>query len=153
MICGIIGYRLDSLAERHPDIVAQKVVLLDAIRKMVVDGARTFYTAMNMGPEIWCANYVLHMKKSNADLRLVCVVSGVEPDEGDKTYRADYMAITDKADMVIHINDSLEARHQYVATHANILLDACNDAGYVDGIVEHAEQNGFSVGVVKPFGI
>lgn len=56
--------------ERHPDCHRLKVILGYKLERMVERGVTTFLTGMMPGPDTWCAELVLALKKKNTDILL-----------------------------------------------------------------------------------
>lgn len=73
--CCFTGHRPEKLAMTETQVCC---LLDEAIRQAVTDGFTTFITGMAKGVDLWAAEIVLRLRKSDSRIKLVCAL----PHEG-----------------------------------------------------------------------
>lgn len=145
--------------ERHPDCLRLKVGLIGEIDRMRQKGRETFLTGMAQGPELWCAETVLDLKKAYPDetIRLVAVIPYEEQANNWKDdYRERYYNILARADDVI----TLQTRYsgECMRNHSTYLVEASShliavyngSGGRTRAAVDHAIKKGLDVIIINP---
>lgn len=102
--CAFTGHRPERIRGMEAEIVAG---LRKEILTAIEDGYTTFITGCSRGVDLWAADIILELRRSNKSLRLICAV----PFEGfESRWPADwikhYKAVRKQADWVEIISPS-----------------------------------------------
>jgi uncharacterized phage-like protein YoqJ len=108
-------------------------------------GITTFITGMAIGIDMWSAQIVLKLRKTNPNLKLVCAIPCDKQyikwsEEDQKTYHK----ILKEADYVYYVSDEpytvwcMEVRNKWMVNHARIII------GVWDGV-----ENGGTWNAIK----
>jgi len=108
-------------------------LLYSEIESAVAEGAAVFYTGCARGIDLWAAEYVLHLRKSNPELKLICVQpyaqQAVKMPEADLFH---YNAVLQAADRIICLSPHFyrgcfRARNSYMIQRSQRLIALVSD--------------------------
>ena len=143
--CCFTGHRPEKLNLPEAEV---KRLLKKAIMQAVMDGYTTFISGMSRGIDIWAAETVLELKKTN-DIKLVAV----SPYYGfEKRWSSDnkrkYYDIIDAADMVKfmcgdYTKAAFHIRNAYMVDNSSRIIAAYNgETGGTKNTIDYARKKG-----------
>ncbi|MDE6993718.1 MAG: DUF1273 domain-containing protein [Lachnospiraceae bacterium] len=160
--CAFSGHRPRSFPwkynEADQNCVLLKRVLAVQIQALAEQGVTDFLSGMALGVDLWSARIVLDLQKSNASLKLHCIL----PCKGQEIKWADsaqeqYKAILKKASEVIYVSqeytpDCMLKRNRYLVDHSTILLSVYNGTSRsgTGATVNYARKLGREIFVIDP---
>lgn len=147
--CCFTGHRPEKLRISEPEI---KRMLKKAIAEAVDDGFLTFYSGMSRGIDMWAAEIVLEMKKSNSDINLICAV----PYKGfEKGWRFEerelYRSIIERADCVEYIcehyfSSCFQIRNVYMVNRSQRVIAAyIGERGGTQNTIAYAQKEDIDI--------
>lgn len=151
----ISGHRPEKLPTGTP-LRMQQSLLYREIESAMQDGARSFYTGMARGVDLWAADIILHLRKQYPAVNLICVlpfadrirsVSGAE--------RFHVNSIMQAADQVIPLSEHYyrgcyHDRNAYMIQHSKRLIALVADIRSGTGQTVHmAERAGLELRVLS----
>ena len=99
---GLPPYKLPyGFEEDHPDCVVLKQKLMDILEHKIRECFTSFFTGMEMGPDLWCAEILLALKGvySENGLALNAILSSEEQANGwPKEYHERFYAVLSQVD-------------------------------------------------------
>ena len=134
--CAFTGHRPKSFPwdydESAPSCILLKEVLATQISALAEQGVTDFLSGMAQGTDLWCAQIVLDLRKTNPALKLHCVLP-CKGQESKWTASAQerYRSILAQANEVIYVGqeynrDCILKRNRYLVDHSSILLAVYN---------------------------
>lgn len=134
--CAFTGHRPKSFPwgydETAPGCVMLKTVLAEQIKALANDGVTRFISGMAQGVDLWAAQIVLNLQKTNPALKLCCAL----PCEGQEkkwpsAVQKLYHSILMQANNVVLVEPTytdkcMLIRNRYMVDHADILLAIYN---------------------------
>ncbi|MCM1054241.1 MAG: DUF1273 domain-containing protein [Bacteroides sp.] len=141
--CTFISSELSSFSfgydASHPKCVALKLQTAQYINDMCKSGVKTFYSVCEQGVDLWAAEVVTYIMRSDAETKLYCVIPYEEQaakwhnDMHELYYRV-LSEATEVVFMNAHYKEHCLAAARYYA------LDRC---GYVFAAVADRNENEF----------
>ena len=131
-------------------------MLYSEIREAIADGADTFYTGTARGVDLWAAEIVLHFKKQNPALKLICVLPFAKQGAqltGTARYR--FMTVLNAADETVCISGQYQKncyarRNRYMIEHSRRLIALVADMHSGTGqTIRMAEKAGLELRVLS----
>lgn len=149
------GHRPEKLPTGTPLRMMQSL-LYSEIAAAIRDGADTFYTGTARGVDLWAADMVLHFRKQNPAVRLVCVL----PYAGQGAHlsgaaRYHFMTVLHAADETVCIcnsyqKDCFTRRNRYMVDHSRRLIALVADMRSGTGqTIRMAEKAGLELRVLS----
>ena len=143
------GHRPGKLGVSESEV---KERLRKAILQAVADGFTTFISGMAQGVDMWAAEIVLEIRKSNPDIRLFCT----SPYEGferlwDKSERERYYKIMEESDFSKYIcehysRSCFQIRNVYMVDRSARVIAAYNGhSGGTRNTVVYARKKGITI--------
>ena len=134
--CAFTGHRPKSFPwgydENAPSCVLLKEVLASQISALAEQGVTDFLSGMAQGVDLWCAQIVLDLRKTNPALKLHAILP-CEGQESKWTVSAQehYRSILAQANEVIYVGQEYSRncmlkRNRYLVDHSSILLAVYN---------------------------
>ena len=134
--CAFTGQRPKSFPwgydENAPSCVLLKEVLASQISALAEQGVTDFLSGMAQGVDLWCAQIVLDLRKTNPALKLHAIL----PCEGQErkwtaSAQEHYRSILAQANEVIYVGQEYSRncmlkRNRYLVDHSSILLAVYN---------------------------
>lgn len=134
--CAFTGHRPKSFPwgydENAPSCVLLKEVLASQISALAEQGVTDFLSGMAQGVDLWCAQIVLDLRKTNPALKLHAIL----PCEGQErkwtaSAQEHYRSILAQANEVIYVGQEYSRncmlkRNRYLVDHSSILLAVYN---------------------------
>lgn len=134
--CAFTGHRPKSFPwkynEAAPDCVRLKEVLAAHIKLPADSGVTNLLSGMAQGVDLWCAQIVLDLRKTNPALKLHAIL----PCEGQErkwtaSAQEHYRSILAQANEVIYVGQEYSRncmlkRNRYLVDHSSILLAVYN---------------------------
>ena len=134
--CAFTGHRPKSFPwgydENAPSCVLLKEVLAARISALAEQGVTDFLSGMAQGVDLWCAQIVLDLRKTNPALKLHAIL----PCEGQErkwtaSAQEHYRSILAQANEVIYVGQEYSRncmlkRNRYLVDHSSILLAVYN---------------------------
>ena len=134
--CAFTGHRPKSFPwgydEDAPSCVLLKEVLASQISALAEQGVTDFLSGMAQGVDLWCAQIVLDLRKTNPALKLHAIL----PCEGQErkwtaSAQEHYRSILAQANEVIYVGQEYSRncmlkRNRYLVDHSSILLAVYN---------------------------
>lgn len=160
--CAFTGHRPKSFPwdydESAPSCILLKEVLATQISALAEQGVTDFLSGMAQGTDLWCAQIVLDLRKTDPALRLHAIL----PCEGQEskwttTTQERYHTILAQANEVVCLGreynrDCMLKRNRYMVDRAPILLAIYNGT-YRSGTgmtVRYAQKLGREVIIIDP---
>ena len=160
--CAFTGHRPKSFPwgynESALGCILLKEVLTAQISALAEQGVTDFLSGMAQGVDLWCAQIVLDLRKTNPALKLHANL----PCEGQESKwsvsaREIYHSILEQADEVVYVGQEYSRgcmleRNRYMVDHSSILLAVYNGA-YRSGTgmtVRYAQKLGREIIVIDP---
>ena len=160
--CAFTGHRPKSFPwgydENAPSCVLLKEVLASQISALAEQGVTDFLSGMAQGVDLWCAQIVLDLRKTNPALKLHAIL----PCEGQErkwtaSAQEHYRSILAQANEVIYVGQEYSRncmlkRNRYLVDHSSILLAVYNGT-WLSGTgatVRYARQLGRSIYILNP---
>ena len=131
-------------------------LLYSEIRTAILDGADTFYTGTARGVDLWAAEIVLHFRKQNPALKLICVLPFAKQGAqltGTARYR--FKTVLNAADEIVCICDQYQKncyarRNRYMIEHSRRLIALVADMHSGTGqTIRMAEKAGLELRVLS----
>lgn len=126
------GHRPEKLPGRGKNDSAETAFIMDLLRTKIEESIREgytrFFSGVARGIDLWAAQTVLELRKTNPDIELVCVKpvenQGHNFPEEDKLL---YESVISKADLVIctskeYSRNCYTVRNHYMVDHAEKLI-------------------------------
>ena len=134
--CAFTGHRPKSFPwdydESAPSCILLKEVLATQISALAEQGVTDFLSGMAQGTDLWCAQIVLDLRKTDPALKLHCVLP-CKGQESKWTASAQerYRSILAQANEVVYVGqeynrDCMLKRNRYLVDHSSILLAVYN---------------------------
>ena len=134
--CAFTGHRTKSFPwgydENAPSCVLLKEVLASQISALAEQGVTDFLSGMAQGVDLWCAQIVLDLRKTNPALKLHAIL----PCEGQErkwtaSAQEHYRSILAQANEVIYVGQEYSRncmlkRNRCLVDHSSILLAVYN---------------------------
>lgn len=134
--CAFTGHRPKSFPwgydENAPSCVLLKEVLASQISALAEQGVTDFLSGMAQGVDLWCAQIVLDLRKTNPALKLHAIL----PCEGQErkwtaSAQEHYRSILAQANEGIYVGQEYSRncmlkRNRYLVDHSSILLAVYN---------------------------
>ena len=134
--CAFTGHRPKSFPwgydENAPSCVLLKEVLASQISALAEQGVTDFLSGMAQGVDLWCAQIVLDLRKTNPALKLHAIL----PCEGQErkwtaSAQEHYRSILAQANEVIYVGQEYSRncmlkRNRYLVDHSSIMLAVYN---------------------------
>lgn len=143
--------------ENHPGCLRLKLVLVYELERMVEKGIATFLTGMTPGPDTWCAEYVLEMKRRNRDIMLIAFLPYEEqsiywPNEDAERYFDILSQVDDVITLQGHYTSGCMYRHRLSLVDASSLVLAVHDGcrGGTKYMLNYAWKKGLDIVTVHP---
>lgn len=138
LACAFTGHRPSIYSfgydEEHPDCLKIKSMMEMQIGALIGNGVKTFLTGMALGADIWGAEIVLHIKRSNPEVRLVAVLPCEnQANRWSVEQRERYFNILAECDEVVYISrhytkECMFKRNRWLIDHANFVIAVYNGA-------------------------
>ena len=151
--CAFTGHRPERLRGMETAVIAG---LRKEILAAIENGYTTFITGCSRGVDLWAADIVLELRRTNKSLRLICAV----PFEGFESqwppdWIKHYEMVRKQADWVEIIAsgyslDVYQKRNIWMANRATRLIAVWD--GYPSGTkntIEYAENTGLDMHIIK----
>lgn len=119
--CCFTGHRPQMLKRQEDDI---KVDLENSILKAISEGYTTFISGMAYGVDIWAAEIVVRLKKSNPGLHLVAAIPFPGFDEAwEEDWRIRYRFLLSQAEYVkvmepAYSKEAYQERNEWMVNHS-----------------------------------
>ena len=130
-----------------------KITVADAI----TNDKTMFITGMAMGTDIWCAEAVLEMKKTNPQVRLVAAVPYAGQDRKyPEPWKSRYQRIIEAADEVItlrphYTSGCLHQRNRFMVDNSSMLIAVfTGEPGGTKDTIEYARNKGLEITIITP---
>lgn len=146
--CAFTGDKPDRFKfgynEDGPEFEALRIKLITQIVNLCYEGVKTFYTKMEIGINIWCAEIVLSLQEDFNNLKLICVIpyTGQEKKWSSENQMR-YRHLIENCSNIVFISKGytdtcyLESTH-YVVDHSDILLAVYGDDDSVERSADQA---------------
>lgn len=153
------GHRPEKLP-RGGDISSREVRTLMSklfveIENSYIKGYRNFVSGVAKGVDIWAAKYVISMKLTNPEIKLICAVPyrgyGDGWKDGDKS---DLTWIFENADEIEYISDEysktcMKLRNEYMVDRSSKLIAVISDYHSGTGqTIRYAQKNNLDVSII-----
>lgn len=151
--CAFTGHRPERIRGMEAEIIAG---LRKEILAAIEDGYTTFITGCSRGVDLWAADIILELRRSNKSIRLICAV----PFEGfESRWPADwikhYKGVRKQADWIEVISqtyseDAYQKRNQWMVCRSSRLIAVFD--GLPSGTkntIDYAEYLGVSIRLIK----
>lgn len=161
--CCFIGHRPQELHfgynEDQEDCRRLKVALAREIKAMLDNGVTTFYTGMDMGMDMWCAEIVQSFQEDLPELgiKLNAVIPyEAQADEWSGDDRERYLKIMGKTDETIVLNSHrtqacMHERNRYMVDHSTHIIAVFDGReGETKAALEYARGNSLTVITIDP---
>lgn len=131
-------------------------LLFSEINTAVEDGADLFYLGMACGTDLWAADMILHFRRKNPHIRMVCVIpwrGRIERARGAEAYHVN--ALMHAADEVKILSERyyrgcFRDRNQYMVSRSRRLIALVTDIRSGTGQTIHmAERAGLEMRVIS----
>lgn len=151
----ISGHRPEKLPTGATLRMMQSLLYRE-IESAMEDGARTFYTGMARGVDLWAADMILHFRKQYPLVNLICVLPCADRTEtisGPERYHVH--AVMQAADQVIALSEHFyrgcyRDRNAYMVRHSRRLIALVADIRSGTGQTVHmAERAGLEMRVLS----
>ena len=142
--CCFTGHRPYLLKRPEDDI---KVDLENSILRAVADGYTTFISGLACGVDIWAAEIVVRLQKTNPSLHLIAAVPFPGFDENwDDSWRERYRLLLSQAEYVKVMEPSYsraacQERNEWMVSHsARVIAVYSGEPGGTRNTILHARQ-------------
>ena len=152
--CAFTGHRPEKLLGKEAFVIVE---LRKEIIEAIADGYTTFITGCSRGVDLWAADIVLELQRSNKDLHLVCVIPF--PDFDDRwpvDWKKHILLVKKKADYIQVLEQSYnpgvyQKRNEYMVDHASRIIAVCdgNPSG-TQNTIDYARSQNIPVRLIKP---
>lgn len=151
----ISGHRPEKLPTGTPLRMLQSL-LFHEIETAIQDGARTFYTGMARGVDLWAADMILHFRKQYPSVRLICVLPFADrllSIRGAERFHVN--SILQTADQVITLREHYShgcyrERNAYMIQHSHRLIALVADIRSGTGQTVHmAKRAGLELRILS----
>lgn len=147
--CAFTGHRPEKLSISESEV---KTTLRSAIMQAISDGYNVFISGMARGVDLWAAQIVLELRKTNKRIKLICAL----PYEGfelkwSREWQTVYHCVLENADYVHVIGKGyqkgvFQARNVWMVDHAKRLIAVYNGtSGGTRNTIEYARHIGIEV--------
>ena len=127
--CAFTGHRPEKLYGKEAYVIAQ---LRMEIGAALADGYTTFITGCSRGVDLWAANIVLEMQRSNKDIRLICAIPfpGFD-DRWSVDWKKHLNLVEKKADHIQIVEQSYspgvyQKRNEFMCDQASRIIAVCD---------------------------
>ena len=127
--CAFTGHRPEKLYGKEAYVIS---ALRKEIEDAIADGYTIFVTGCSRGVDLWAADIILEMRRSNSDIKLVCAIPFPEFDarwsiDWKKHFRlvkknADYIHVVEQA----YHPGVYQKRNEYMCDHASRIIAVCD---------------------------
>ena len=152
--CAFTGHRPEKLFGKEAFVIVE---LRKEIIEAIADGYTTFITGCSRGVDLWAADIVLELQRSNKDLHLVCAIPF--PDFDDRwpvDWKKHIQLVKKKADYIQVLEQSYnpgvyQKRNEYMVDHASRIIAVCdgNPSG-TQNTIDYARSQNIPVRLIKP---
>ena len=152
--CAFTGHRPEKLHGKEAFVVVE---LRKEIIAAIADGYTTFITGCSRGVDLWAADIVLELQRSNKELHLVCAIPF--PDFDDRwpvDWKKHIQLVKKKADYIQTLDQSYnpgvyQKRNEYMCDHASRIIAVCdgNPSG-TQNTIDYARSQNIPVRLIKP---
>ncbi len=158
-VCCFTGHRPEALFKDEDEYTVYNYILI-AVKDAVLDGYTQFMCGGCRGGDILFGEAVNELKKTNDNIRLICVLPYRGQAEGwPGSDRNRYADLLDAADDVICLHDEyskgcMHQRNRYMVDRSSLLIAAYNGTkGGTEFTVNYAKKQGLRiVNVLTPQG-
>ena len=140
--CAITGEQLRMLKRPEDDI---RVDLENSILRAVSEGYTTFVSGMACGADIWGAEIVVRLKKSNPGLHLLAAIPFAGFDEElEDEWRARYRFLLSQAEYVkvmepAYTREAYQERNEWMVNHsAKVIAVYSGQSGDTRNLIRYA---------------
>ena len=160
--CAFTGHRPKSFPWKYNESAHECVLLKEVLTAQITDlaeqGVTEFLSGMALGVDLWCAQIVLDLRKTNPAIKLHCIL----PCEGQEIKWAaqtqeQYRAILKQANNVVYVSreytsDCMLERNRYLVDHASTLLAVYNGTqrSGTGATVRYAQKQGREIFIIDP---
>lgn len=145
------GYPSEAYLKKIKSMLYYEI--LNAVKD---DGYRTFISGMAKGVDMWACNFVLDIKRTYPDIKLVCALpyknhgatwSGIDRFELNR-----YLS---HADEIIHVCDSYskdcyKKRNYFMVDNSSLLIGICRDEKSGTGqTIRYAQKSGLITRIIN----
>ena len=160
--CAFTGHRPKSFPWKYNESAHECVLLKEVLTAQITDlaeqGVTEFLSGMALGVDLWCAQIVLDLRKTNPAIKLHCIL----PCEGQEIKWAaqtqeQYRAILKQANNVVYVSreytsDCMLERNRYLVDHVSTLLAVYNGTqrSGTGATVRYAQKQGREIFIIDP---
>lgn len=142
---------------QHPGYLRLKLVLVNEIERLIHSGVTTFLTGMIPGPDTWCAEFVLEMKKQYSDVKLIAYLPYENqalrwPIEDHERYYNTLMHVDGEIMLQRHYTSDCIYKHRRALVDATSFMLAVDDGsiGRTKYMLDYAGEKGLGIVTVHP---
>jgi len=154
------GHRPEKLPNKGdleaPETKMLLSILFNEIEESLKEGYKRFITGVAKGIDLWAAKYIIELKQSHPDIKLICAV----PYEGyGKAWKGldkwDLNIIFEKADEIITVSPEyskfcMKKRNEYMVDNSSKLIAVVSDYRSGTGqTIRYAEKMGLSKKIIN----
>lgn len=127
--CAFTGHRPEKLYEKEAYVIME---LRKEIVSAVADGYTTFVTGCSRGCDLWAADIVIELQRSNKDIRLVCAIPFPGFDERwPVDWKKHLQLVKKKADLIHTLEPSYspeayQKRNEFMCQNASRIIAVCD---------------------------
>lgn len=152
--CAFTGHRPEKLYGKEGYVIAQ---LRKEIYAAVADGYTTFVTGGSRGVDLWAADIVMEMQRTNKNLHLICAIPfpGFD-DRWSVDWKKHLQLVKKKADHIQIVEQSYspgvyQKRNEFMCDQASRIIAVCDGkpSGTLNTI-KYAQENNIPVRLIKP---
>ena len=127
--CAFTGHRPEKLYGKEAYVIVE---LRKEIVNAVADGYTTFVTGCSRGVDLWAADIVIELQRSNKDIRLVCAIPFPGFDERwPMDWKKHLQLVKKKADHIQTVEQSYspgayQKRNEFMCQKASRIIAVCD---------------------------
>ena len=152
--CAFTGHRPEKLHGKEAFVIVE---LRKEIIAAIADGYTTFITGCSRGVDLWAADIVLELLRSNKDIHLVCAIPfpGFD-DRWPVDWKKHIQLVKKKADYIQTLDQSYnpgvyQKRNEYMCDHASRIIAVCDGKqSGTQNTIDYARSKNIPVRLIKP---
>lgn len=156
------GHRGQKLPWRYNEdddrCKAMKATLRSEIENAIKRGYKTFLCGMALGFDLICAETVIDLKKTYADIKIIGALPCKNQDiKWSDTYKARYRKLLDQLDNIRCIYDEyigaecMLERNRFMVNNSSLMIALFNGlSGGTKSTIDYARKQGLEIIIIKP---
>lgn len=152
--CAFTGHRPEKLLGKEAYVIVE---LRKEILAAIADGYTTFISGCSRGVDLWAADIVLELQRSNKELRLVCAIPFPNfDDRWSVDWKKHFQLVKKKADYIQILEQSYspgvyQKRNEFMCDHASRIIAVCDGKpSGTQNTIDYARLQNIPVRLIKP---